>query len=161
VLKKPGVTLLKNEHPTARAYGVNSVVYISDLEEYLELSKDQDVMKHLYVIGSGPSSDDATQVEKLTVIEKNPVKYQVTNSNQSYFVFTVPQNMSTNYWEYNDNEPSIQNLGFMPAFTSTPDDGQMVYTRFYHVYLPSYIVSGIALGVMAYYFFRRSKEKRL
>jgi len=32
-LEKPGITLLKNEHPTARAYGVNSVVYINSLEE--------------------------------------------------------------------------------------------------------------------------------
>lgn len=66
-LEKPGITLLKNEHPTARAYGVNSVVYINSLEEYLDLSTKQDVMEHLYVIGSGPGNDGSTQMEKLTV----------------------------------------------------------------------------------------------
>jgi len=160
-LEKPGITLLKNEHSTARAYGVNSVVYINSLEEYLELSTEQDVTEHLYVIGSGPGNNGSAQMEKLTVIGKNPVKYQTAGSSQTYTVFTVPQNMSTQCWEYNNDKSSLQNLGFMPAFTSSPDDGEIVYTRFYHVYLPSYIVSAVALGVMVCFYFRRSKKKLL
>jgi len=160
-LEKPNITLLKNEHPTARACGVNSVVYINSLEEYLELSTKQDIMKHLYVIGSGPSDDDNAQMEKLTVIEKNSVKYQITGSSQSYIVFTVPQNVTTQYWEYNDDKPLFQNLGFMPAFTSSPNEGEVVYTRFYYVYLPSYIISVIVLGFMVYFYFHCSKQKRL
>ena len=164
-LEKPGITLLKNEHPTARVYGVNSVVYINSLEEYLELSIEQDVMEHLYVIGSGPSGHDSAQMEKLAVTEKSPTAYLTDGTSQEYTIVTVPQNMSTQYWEYNGNKPPLQNLGFMPAFTSSPDGGEIVYTRFYHVYLPSYIVSTVALtaalGVMVCFYFRRSKEKRL
>jgi len=164
-LEKPGITLLKNKHPTARVYGVNSVVYINSLEEYLELSIEQDVMEHLYVIGSGPSGHDSTQMEKLAVTEKSPTAYLTDGTSQEYTIVTVPQNMSTQYWEYNDNKSPLQNLGFMPAFTSSPDGGEIVYTRFYHVYLPSYIVSTVALtaalGIMVCFYFRRSKEKRL
>ena len=49
----------------------------------------------------------------------------------------------------------------MPAFTSSPDGGELVYTRFYYVYLLSYIISAVALGLMVYFYLRRSKEKRL
>ena len=57
-LEKPGITLFRNEHPTARVYGVDSVVYIDSLDEYLALSKKQDVMEHLYIIGSGLSDNN-------------------------------------------------------------------------------------------------------
>ena len=96
-------------------------------------------------------------VTTLKSIKKDLVKYQVTGSSQTYTVFTVPQNMSTQYWEYNGDKPPLQNLGFMPAFTSSPDEGEVVYTKFYHVYLPSYIISVIVLGFMVYFYFRHSK----
>ena len=156
-LEKPGITLLKNEHSTARAYGVNSVVYIDSLEEYPELSTEQDVMEHLYVMGDGTGNDSSARMEKLAVTEKNPAKYQVAGSNQTYTVFTVPQNMSTQCWEYNGDKSPLQNLGIMPAFSSSPDDGEITYTRFYYVYLPSYIISAVALGLMVYLYLRRSK----
>jgi len=156
-LEKPGITLLKNEHSTARAYGVSSMVYIDSLEEYLELSTEQDVMEHLYVMGDEIGSDSSARMEKLAVTEKNPAKYQVAGSNQTYTVFTVPQNMSTQCWEYNGDKSTLQNLGIMPAFSSSPDDGEITYTRFYYVYLPSYIISAVAAGFMVYLYFRRSK----
>jgi len=159
-LEKPGITLLKNEHSTARAYGVSSVVYIDSLEEYLELSTKQDVMEHLYVMGGGIGNDSRVQMEELAVTEKNPTKYQITGSSQAYTVFTVPQNVSTQYWEYNGAKPPLQNLGIMPAFSSSPDGGEIVYTRFYRVYLPGYIISAVALGLMVYLYLRRSKGKR-
>ena len=146
-LEKPGITLLKNEHSTARAYGVSSMVHIDSLEEYLELSSEQDVMEHLYVIGSeqGGGGDSSVQMEEFAVTKENPVKYQIAGSSQTYTIFTVPQNMSTQGWEYNDDKSTLQNLGVMPAFTSSPDGGEIAYTRFHHVYLPSYLISSVAL----------------
>jgi len=94
------------------------------------LSTKQDVMEHLYVIGSGPSGNSNTQMEKLTVIEKSPAAYLIGGTSQKYTIVTVPQNMSTQCWEYNDNTPPLQNLGFVPAFTSSPDGGKIVYTMF-------------------------------
>ncbi len=162
-LEKPGITLLKNEHSTARAYGISSVVHINSLEEYLELSAEQDVMEHLYVIGGdhGGGGGGSVQMEELAVIEKNPTKYQIAGSGAIYTIFIVPQNVSTQYWEYNDDKSTLQNLGVMPAFTSSPDGGGIVYTRFYHAYLPGYIISSVALVLMlGYYILGKMKVLR-
>ena len=160
VLEKTGITLFKNEHATARAYGVDSLVYIDSLEEYLELSKTQDVMEHLYIIEDGQSGDDSsTQIEKLTVKAKNPVNYQIEGTTNRYTVFTVPQNINTEYWEFNGQPPVVKNLGFMPVFTASYDGGEIVYTRFYRVYLPCYIISASTLSLMVYLYFRSTKGR--
>jgi hypothetical protein len=154
-LNRQGITLFRNEHTTSRAYGVDSLVYVKDLDEYLELSKTQDVMEHLYIIGSGLSDDGITQMEKLSFVEKNPVRYLIGGTSHKYTVFTVPQNVSTRYWEYDGQQPAARNLGFMPAFKSEESGGQIVYRRFYRVYLPSYVISAIALALILWLYFRR------
>lgn len=159
ILEKPGITLLKNQHPTVRVYVVDRVVHIDSLEEYLELSKKQDVMKHLYILGSGTSNGEDTETQELDVAEKSPVRYRVSGTGMKYTVFTVPQNVNTDYWEYNGKKPALRNLGFMPAFESSPDGGEVVYTRFYHIYLPSYITSLVALSLTAWYYWGRKKDR--
>ena len=57
--------------------------------------------------------------------------------------------MTTKQWEYNGKKPELANLGFMQAFQSSDSGGDVVYTRFYRVYLPSYVVSAIALIALA------------
>jgi len=157
VLEKPGITLFKNEHPTARVYGVDSVVYINSLEKYLELSQSQDVMEHLYIIGSGVSGDGSAQMEKLNFTARSPVKYQVEGTSMQYTVFTIPQNMNSQCWEFNGRQPAAKNLGFMPTFKSEDSGGEIVYRRFYRVYLPTYVVSAIALALMLWLYFRKPK----
>ncbi|MFC1957454.1 hypothetical protein ACFLX0_01360 [Chloroflexota bacterium] len=152
-MEKPGITLLKNEHPTARVYGVDNVIHISSLEEYLELSKEQDVMTHLYIVGGGQGDDGSGQMEKLSFVEKNPALYLIGGTSHNYVIFTVPQNVSTQYWEYDDKKPVSYNLGFMPAFASTADGGEIAYTRYYRTYLPCYVVSVLTLGLMIYLYF--------
>jgi hypothetical protein len=149
--QKSGITLFKNEHPTSRTYAVNSVVYIDNLDEYLELSKKQDVMDHVYVFGDRLQDEGNGQMESLECKEECPVKYQVKGASNKYIVFTIPQNVNTNYWEYNGQEPVFQNLGFMPAFISSPKGGEIVYTRFFFVYLPSYIISLVCLTAILYF----------
>jgi hypothetical protein len=158
--QKSGITLFKNEHPTSRTYAVNSVVYLDSLNEYLELSKKQDVMDHVYVFGDRPQDEGNGQMESLECKEKSSVKYQVKGATNKYTVFTIPQNVNTNYWEYNSQEPVLQNLGFMPAFISSPEGAEIVYTRFYRVYLPCYVISGLILCLMIFLYFRYRKRKR-
>jgi hypothetical protein len=120
-------------------------------------------MEHLYVIGGdhGGGGGGSVQMEELAVIEKNPTKYQIAGSGAIYTIFIVPQNVSTQYWEYNDDKSTLQNLGVMPAFTSSPDGGGIVYTRFYHAYLPGYIISSVALVLMlGYYILGKMKVLR-
>jgi len=158
-LEKPGITLFKNEHPVARIYGLDSVVYVTSLDEYLELSKTQDVMEHLYILGNGSSSSGNGEMQMLDFVEKSPVNYWVEGTQARYTTFTVPQKVSTEHWSY-QGEQSLENLGFMPAFESDEGGGEIVYTRFQHVYLPSYIVSLVALGFMvSYYIFQATKRR--
>ncbi|RLC61471.1 MAG: hypothetical protein DRI01_08455, partial [Chloroflexi bacterium] len=157
-LEKPGITLFRNEYPTARVYGVDSVVYIKNLDEYLELSKNQDVMGHLYIMGSRAVDNGSAEAGKLNFTRKSPVKYQIEGTSHRYTVFSVPQNVSTDYWEYNGKK-SLKNLGFMPAFESSSNGGKIIYTRFYQVHLPSYIVSLLTFAwIIWYYFCRKSKK---
>jgi hypothetical protein len=152
--QKSGITLFKNEHPTSRTYAVSSVVYIDNLDEYLELSKKQDVMDHVYVFGDRPQDEGNGQMESLECKEKYPVKYQVEGASNKFTVFTVPPNVNTNYWEYNGQEPVFQNLGFMPAFISSPKGGEIVYPRFYYVYLPGYLISLLSLVAILIFLFK-------
>jgi hypothetical protein len=159
-LERPGLTVFQNEHPTSRAYGVDGIVYIDSLEEYLVLSKNQDVTEHLYIIGSGSSVTAGTPMDKLNITVKSPARYQVTGTSQKYTVFTVPQSVSTNNWEYSSQPPAARNLGFIPAFTSSPGGGEIVYRRFYRVYLPGHIISGLTFGLMLFFTFRSPGHKK-
>jgi hypothetical protein len=112
-------------------------------------------------LGDGPPDQGIGQMENLDFREKSPVKYQVKGTTNKYTVFTVPQNVTTQYWEYNGKEPVFQNLGFMPVFLSSTDDGRIVYTRFYRVYLPGYIISALTLVLIFYYYVRSYKRRRV
>jgi len=174
VLQSEEITLFRNEHPVAKAYGVDSVVFIESLEEYLELSQTHDVTEHLFIMENAEMSgvgypsleggeersssvgvalpSGSPSVEGIECVELIPVRYDVGGSQRKYTIFTLPQEVSSDYWEY-DGRPAIKNLGFMPTFSSTPDGGEVVYTRFYHVFLPSYIISLMTLAFMAWYYF--------
>ena len=159
-LENGEITLFRNEHPVARAYGVNSMVYVENLEEYLELSQTQDVMEHLYILGGGTSVGNRSPMEKLDIVEKSPARYRVEGSQRNYTIFTIPQRVNSEHWEY-DGQLAMKNLGFMPAFESDEEGGIVVYKRFYYAYLPSYIVSLIALAFRGGYYFYRSKQEPL
>ncbi len=145
--EKPGITLFQNQRATARSYAVDSVVNIGTVDDYQRLSQVQDVMQHVYVIGGEQGVGNASRTEELEVIQRSPVKYQIGSTSQKYIVFTVPQDVNTEYWQYNGQEPIMRNLGFMPVFESS-GEGEIVYTRFYRIYLPAYTISALALLVM-------------
>jgi hypothetical protein len=159
-LQKSGITLFKNEHPTSRTYAVDSIVHVESLDEYLELSKQQDVMDHIYVPGDGPSDEGNGRTESLESRGKSPVNYQVNGTELKYTVFTVAQNINNDDWEYNGRGPVVQNLGLMPAFISSPEGGEIVYTRFYRVYLPCYVISGLTLCLSIFLIFRYRRRLR-
>ena len=158
--EREGLTLFRNEHSLARVYGVDSVVYISDWDEYLKLSKDQDVMEHLYIMSNGrEGKTQGSNMEALAAERRSPVKYEVEGARSKYTIFTVPQNISTDYWEYNGQKP-LKNLGIMPAFESSLEGGDIVYARYYHLYLPSYAASLLALVSIVWYYFWKGRGKR-
>ncbi|MBA7639354.1 hypothetical protein ES703_47012 [subsurface metagenome] len=158
-LERQGITLFKNLHPRAKIYGVNSIVHIDNLEQYLELSKTQDVMEHIYLLGSGSSSGEASAMEVVGFEKESAVKYHVQGSESEYLVFTVSHRASTEHWEY-EGQQAMKNLGFMPAFESESDGGELVYTRFYLVHLTCYIISLVTLAAVAgVYFLPKTKRQ--
>ncbi len=160
VLQKPGITLIINEHPVARAYAVDDVVHINSLEEYVQYSKTQDVMEHLYVFMNAPGEEGlSAPMEELSSVKMKEIQYLVSGTSDKYTIFALPQNVNMASWRYNDEKPSLLNLGFMPAFTSATAGGDIIYTLFYQVYLPGYIFSALALVFMVYYYTRYSHEK--
>ena len=156
-LTRPGITLLRNNHQTARVYAVNGTVYIKSLDEYLELSLTQDVMENLYILGTGNNINSAG-MEALNFSQESPVKYKVSPPKLSYIIFTVPQQITTDYWEYNGEKP-LKNLGFVPAFVSQVQDGEISYTRFSRVYVPGYAISFLTLTALLWFSARRHALK--
>jgi hypothetical protein len=143
-LEGPTILLFRNLHPTARAYGVNKIIAVEGLPEYLELSQKQDVLDSLYVVGESTTEGTEAHRETIQLSRESPVVYRVAPHASRYLVFTVPQFSNWEHWEFNGRQ-SLGNLGFMPAFESNGAEGMIVYTRFRQVYLPSYAVSVMAV----------------
>jgi Alpha-(1->3)-arabinofuranosyltransferase len=156
-LAEPGITLFLNQYPTARAYATDSIVHIQTLEDYLVLSQTQDVLDHIYVLGSGQDTGSTAKLEEIGTSESNPVTYEIGGTSQKYIIFTIPQDVSTYSWEYNGQQPLMTNLGFMPVFKSSPNGGKIIYTNFYRFYLPGYIIS--SMTIIAIIILHISKQK--
>jgi hypothetical protein len=147
VMSLEGITLFRNEHFTSRVYSADSAIYLKDWAQYLELSQTQDVMEHVYLLGEGADESGTSGTEAVSYTRKSEASYQLAGSARKYTIFTVPQRMSTDGWEY-ENQPVLKNLGFMPAFPSEADGGVVAYTRFYRFYLPADIASVVSLIVL-------------
>ncbi len=159
VSEKEGVTLFRNEHPVARAYSVDNIVHVRDWDEYLKLSQEQDVSQYLYIIGEGESNGQKSAgIQEVAVREKSTVRYTINGSTRKYTVFTVPQDFSTEFWEYDGQADLAKNLGIMPVFASVLPGGELKYSRFYHTYLPSYIISVVVLSLLLVYYFLPRKR---
>ncbi|MFH0846704.1 MAG: alpha-(1-_3)-arabinofuranosyltransferase family protein [Chloroflexota bacterium] len=155
VLRRPGLTLLENRYPRARVYAVSNITPIGNLDEYLSLSREQNVMDNLYIWEKRlprPEQSNEPTVKPVKYEKLSPVEYQTEPFEGKYFVFTVPQFVSADYWRYEGQEP-FKNLGFMPAF-SNGGGGRLVFSRFYRVQLPSYIISLIALVLITFWWGR-------
>ena len=64
-------------------------------------------------------------MEKLDIAEKSLARYQVEGSQRDYTIFTIPQRVNSEHWEY-DGQLAMKNLGFMPAFESDEQGGSAV-----------------------------------
>jgi hypothetical protein len=157
VLEQPGITLLQNEYPTAQTYAVNSVVHIQSLNDYLKLSQTQDVMEHIYVFGSGTDVGSTEPFSPINTVENSPINYQIGATLQNYTIFTVSQNVSTDNWEFNGQNQIMTNLGFMPVFKASPKKGNIVYSKFYYLFLPCDAISFLALIGMIILFIKKPK----
>ena len=146
-MAKDGITLFRNEHFTSRVYGVGSIVYVEDWSQYLALSRAKDVMEYLYSIGKGTDESGLAGMEAITFTKQSEVSYQVSGTSRKYTVFTLPQCVNTDGWEF-AGKPALNNLGLMPAFSSEEDGGTITFAKFYREYLPVGIITLISLAAL-------------
>ncbi len=144
------IALFHNLSPTARAYTVNDVVYVNTLDDYLRTSSGQNPLQRLYVLGPGtPASGVPEEVSPLqpSVTRLGPVAYRIEGVEGRFLVFTLPQHTTRDGWEYLGG-PGLLNLDMMPAWRAAPGGGTILFSPFYQVYLPSYVLAILSLALM-------------
>jgi hypothetical protein len=161
-LKEPGITVFRNLHEVSRAYGTNSIKYINGFDDYLELSRTEDVTEYLYLISENAKNQEPngeTESQVLNLTQKSPVTYEIGETNSKYVIFTVPHEFNTDSWTAGDSK-EFQNLGFMPAFEMNDGNADVRYSRFYLVYLPGYLISLTTIVGISLYFVGVLRWKR-
>ena len=140
------MTVFRNTAYSGITYGVNSVIYVDNLEEFLEISYQKDVTKHLFILGQGQDQTYGDlHPQRVLTSFKNPARYQVDGTDAAYLSGSGYLGQSGPDWQYGGG-PDLYNLGFVPAFRADADVASLTYSRFYDVYLPSRIVSLIVVG---------------
>ena len=107
---------------------------ISSLVDILELSRHQEILDDVYVIGEGaaPSNIPAAGNDVprlLTTQSNNRVRYAITEASQSYTVFVSRYVPTNNHWRANGRSPDLMNLGMMPTFAGTGQGTTIYFTR--------------------------------
>ena len=149
-------TLFRNTHPVARAYGVDRVTPVSDLSEFLELSRTQEVMEHIYVLGPGQPSGATAGIQAIELLSGGPAAIKLGPVDTRYVVFTNSQHISPDNWELNGDPPVLRNLGFIPVFKAASEDSSIRYTPFNERYRWAYTVSLMGLVVALFVLRRRA-----
>jgi hypothetical protein len=132
--------VFRNKHEVAKIYEVDSIAYIRDWKELLERSRNEDITERAYLIGDSPENTQENSSKKLLDYQKeSPVKYTLTeDTSKKYLVFTEPYSAS---WELDGKKP-MGAYGVVNAYeTGGANGGEILFRRFYNVYLPSYIIS--------------------
>lgn len=132
--------IFKNKYEVAKIFEVESITYIKDWDELLELSKNEDITQSIYLIGDHSGNAPANSSGRsLGYEKKSPVKYQLKEyPSKKYLVFTEPYSES---WELGGKKPMLA-YGVVNAYeTKGTNSREIKYETFYNVCLPSYIIS--------------------
>ncbi|MDP2948059.1 MAG: hypothetical protein Q8P22_00785 [Chloroflexota bacterium] len=146
------IALFRNLIPTARAYAVNDVVRVADLEDFLTSGSTGNPIEHAYLLGRAgvPTSQEgqpaAGSPRPPLVSRRSPISYRVVGANGRYLVFTLPQHTARERWRY-EGQSGALNLGMMPTFELGAAEGAITFPRFYYLVLPTYIL-GVATVIV-------------
>jgi hypothetical protein len=141
VLENEDLIVFKNKHEVAKIYEVDTINHVHNLDEFLEVSKNHDISKALYVLSEKTELQESAEKKALNYTKKSPVHYKIEKPTKKYVVFTTSQGINADYWEM-DGATLTKNVGLTPAFIIEEETGSTIrYTRFYHTYLPGYIIS--------------------
>lgn len=134
VLQGRGITLFQNQYPTGRAYAVDSVVSLGSLEEFLEISREQDVLSHAYVLEAGKASNQEIPAkeqapELLMTEQRGLARYRLSETDRPYTVFVTRHASTNGKWSLSGQDPELMNLGMMPTFSREGGGDTVVFTR--------------------------------
>jgi hypothetical protein len=141
----PSLFLYRNTHSTSHIYSADGTVYVSNMETFLELSKTQDVMENVYIIGAGTSSPPVVAGEILKAPRTSYIRYDVSGTGARWTIFNPGPTVTRNHWQYNGQETLDYNLGISPVFASSISGGEIVQARFYRNILIPYVISAAVL----------------
>ncbi|MFC1944517.1 alpha-(1-_3)-arabinofuranosyltransferase family protein [Chloroflexota bacterium] len=159
VMEGETFTLYQNYYSSTRSYACSSVIHISSLKEYLELSRTQDVREHVYLLGDGIDTTVPTEYTPLEVKSEGVYHFSVSGTEIPWTVFVVDQDAGFLSWRYN-GQSSLSNLGFMPVFHSSASGGKVIKNSFYLINVPAYGLSLLVLAVILWLIFLYKKAVR-
>lgn len=100
-------------------------------------------VSRFYGLGRSEGGEVPT-LNPLKAESASPVSFRVQAQRYDRIVFVTPQNSSHQGWQYDGRDPETSLLGFLPVFEAGDERGEVVYARFYRVYLPLGVVSSLA-----------------
>jgi hypothetical protein len=77
-------------------------------------------------------------------VEKSSICYEINGGYTRRMGFILPQRTGRNSWEFNGESVDI-NAPSSLVFNVPGEGGELRYSRFYKIYLPSYIMSGLGI----------------
>lgn len=166
VLENEMFKVYRNRFEVSRSYGVDEVRYVSGIDDFVNRSQVEDVTQAAYVVDSNRSGEAVSpkktngrvnlQTEKI-----NPAKYRVQGTGKAFTVFTQRQDTSYPHWSLNGEGERYLMLGMAPVFNSveTGKPGKIMYTKFYNLYLPTYIISLLTLSAILLHLYIRREKK--
>jgi hypothetical protein len=148
------LTLFRNNHFVGRAYGVDGLAYVRCWTEFLELSRFDEVMSSVYLIVEPLNYIAPSSIEPVNIQRKSPIRFKLEEVSSKWLIFSMPQGLSCYGWKFRGQQEEGFNLGLSPVFKGE-GTGDIVYARFYYLYLPLYILSVLAILSSLAYLIRR------
>jgi pyridoxine 5'-phosphate synthase PdxJ len=97
VLDNEDFTVFKNRCDVAKIYGVDTINHAQSLDEFLEVSKNHDISKSLYVLSDKTELQESSERRALNYTKKSPVHYEIEKPTKKYVVFITSQGISAEY----------------------------------------------------------------
>jgi hypothetical protein len=150
VLENDLFKVYRNEVKSKQIRSFDDDRRVSDWDEYLSRTENLSKPQTAQISDQREDNERSDGKYETAWTRQSMVKYRVDGGSSQHTVFIPGPEMSTTGWTYNNNKPIAYHLGFIPVFESGGDSqGNMIrFSEFYHVYLPSYIISTTVIIVL-------------
>ena len=145
VMETDNFYVFKNNAYVSKIFSVSSKVCVSNMSEFIELSRKIDIRRTLVVVGENCSGDIRQEgFKELNYTKASPVKYVINDEPLKYIVLAEEYHRS---WKLSGKEP-MKAYGVVNAWKAEKGDTVIRFERFYRVNLPAYIVSLLAFVIL-------------